>query len=85
MGMDGDMGIDLYSSESPAYRQLAQLLRARIESGELQPGQPLPSESMLWQEHGVARGTVRRAVEVLRDEGLVVTVHGRGSFVKPVA
>ncbi|MDQ2874249.1 MAG: GntR family transcriptional regulator [Actinomycetota bacterium] len=43
---------------------------------------PVPSETSLVQEFGVARGTVRRAIEVLRDEGLVLTVQGRGTFVK---
>jgi GntR family transcriptional regulator len=34
------------------------------------------------QEYGIARGTARRAVEVLRDEGLVITVQGRGTYVR---
>jgi GntR family transcriptional regulator len=44
---------------------------------------PLPSESTLVQEHGVSRGTARRAVAVLRDEGLVFTVPQRGTYVGP--
>ena len=35
------------------------------------------------QEHGVARGTVRQAIEALRSEGLVVTIRGRGTYVAP--
>jgi DNA-binding GntR family transcriptional regulator len=69
---------------TPVYQQLAAILRARIESGELAPNRPIPSETALQQEHGVARGTARRAVALLRDEGLVVTVKGRGTFVRPV-
>lgn len=68
---------------TPLYVQLANVLRAMIESGELQPRAPLPSESYLQQEHGVSRGTVRMAVAILRDEGLVVTIGGRGTFVSP--
>lgn len=68
---------------TPLYVQLANILRAMIESGELEARAPLPSESYLQQEHGVARGTVRSAVRILRDEGLVVTITGRGSFVRP--
>jgi hypothetical protein len=68
---------------TPVYQQLAAILRARIESGELAPNRPIPSETALQQEHGVARGTARRAVALLRDEGLVVTVKGRGTFVQP--
>jgi GntR family transcriptional regulator len=52
-------------------------------SGELEPDSPLPSELQLVQEYGIARGTARHAIEVLRNEGLVVTVQGRGSYVKP--
>jgi GntR family transcriptional regulator len=69
-------------SPVPAYQQLAAILRAQIETGELAADMPLPSETSLVQEFGVARGTVRRAIEVLRDAGLVVTVQGRGTFVK---
>jgi GntR family transcriptional regulator len=68
---------------TPLYVQLANVLRAMIESGELQPRAPLPSESYLQQEQGVSRGTVRMAVAILRDEGLVVTIGGRGTFVSP--
>jgi GntR family transcriptional regulator len=68
---------------TPLYTQLADILRDMIESGELQPRGPLPSESYLQQEQGVSRGTVRMAVAILRDEGLVVTIGGRGTFVSP--
>jgi DNA-binding GntR family transcriptional regulator len=76
------MTIDPWSAV-PIYRQLASILRERIVSGEIQPGGPLPSELRLQQEHGLARDTVRAAVRLLRGEGLVVTLSGRGSFVPP--
>jgi GntR family transcriptional regulator len=66
----------------PPYRQIAAWLRARIEAGEFRPGEdPLPSEKDLVQLFGVARDTARRAVQLLRDEGLVVTVPQRGTYV----
>jgi DNA-binding GntR family transcriptional regulator len=66
----------------PPYRQIAAWLRGRIEAGEFRPGQdPLPSEKDLVGLFGVARDTARRAVQVLRDEGLVVTVPQRGTYV----
>jgi len=68
---------------TPLYVQLANVLRALIESGELKPRALLPSESHLQQQYGVSRGTVRTAVGILRDEGLVVTIGGRGTFVRP--
>jgi GntR family transcriptional regulator len=67
----------------PVYRQLAALLRERIASGDLAPNRPIPSEQTLRDTYGVARGTARRAVAVLREEGLIITVKGRGSFVRP--
>ena len=72
--------IDLLSRE-PSYLQLAAILRARIVSGEIPPEHALPSLTFLVQETGLAVGTVRKAIKVLADEGLVVTVPGRGSFV----
>jgi DNA-binding GntR family transcriptional regulator len=67
---------------TPLYVQLADILREMITSGELEPRSALPSESYLQQEQGVARGTVRTAVDILRREDLVVTISGRGTFVK---
>ena len=71
--------IDLRSPE-PSYLQLAAILRARIESGQIPPGEALPSITYLVQETGLAVGTIRKAVKVLSDDGLVVTVSGRGSY-----
>ena len=70
-------------SATPVYVQVANILRARIESGQLVPDRPVPSESQLQQEFGVARGTARKAIAMLREQGLVVTVKGRGSYVSP--
>lgn len=68
---------------TPVYQQIAAFLRADIEAGTLAPGDPLPSELVIQQEFGVARGTARAVVRLLREEGLVVTLPGRGTFVKP--
>jgi DNA-binding GntR family transcriptional regulator len=68
---------------TPLYVQVADAVAARIKAGELKPGQPIPSEKTLQQDYGVARGTVRQAVAVLRDRGLVITVPQRGTYVKP--
>lgn len=64
------------------YGALAAMLRARIESGELRPGDPLPSESTLAAEHEMTRETVRRAISMLRAWGLVDTTHGRRTTVR---
>jgi GntR family transcriptional regulator len=70
------------NTEIPVYLQVAELLRARITAGEIEPGRPLPSIRHLVQEFGVADGTVQKAIKVLRDEGLVVSVRGKGSYVR---
>ena len=67
--------------EGAAYRQLAGVLRDRIRSGEFPPGRRIPSEKDLHDEFGFARETIRRALAVLRAEGLVEVRHGRGTFV----
>lgn len=64
------------------YGALAASLRARVVSGEWPPGSAIPAEQTLASEHGVALGTMRRALELLAREGLVERVHGRGTFVR---
>jgi GntR family transcriptional regulator len=65
----------------PAWRQLAAILRRRIHAGRYQPGHAIPSEKQCEAEFGISRGTCRKAIAVLRGEGLVITVPGRGSYV----
>src|SRR6185503_19643804 len=69
------------SADRAVFRQLADLLRDQIESGELGPGEPLPSELRLAQEHGISRTTVRQAIGQLRTEGLVTVDRPRWTFV----
>ncbi len=75
-----DLQIDYEAPLSP-HRQIAAWLRKRIESGEFRPGRRLPSENDIMQMTGVAATTVRRAVALLRQQGLVYTVPGRGTYV----
>lgn len=65
-----------------ASRRVAEALREQIASGALPPATPLPSEAQLMAAHGVSRNTARAAVAALAAEGLVTTLHGRGSFVR---
>jgi DNA-binding GntR family transcriptional regulator len=67
---------------TPLYEQVANEIERRIEAGVLAPGQLIPSELSMQQEFGVARGTARKAVEVLRERGLVVTIPQRGTYVR---
>ena len=68
-------------SQVPSYRQLADKLRAAIAAGEFGTDGPVPSLRRLSQETGLAMATVQHAMAVLRDEGLIVAVSGRGTFV----
>lgn len=68
---------------TPLYEQVANALAARIEAAEFEPGTMIPSEGTLQQEYGVARGTIRKALETLRDRGVVVTMPQRGTYVTP--
>jgi DNA-binding GntR family transcriptional regulator len=65
----------------PPYRQLADIIRAKIESGELAPGARLPSITALAAQYEVAQITVQKALTLLKAEGLVVGVAGYGTFV----
>jgi len=69
-------------TDRPVYKQIAELLRSAITTGVLEPGTQLPSEHELAAEYGVARGTARQAIMLLRTEGLIDAVHGLGSFVR---
>jgi len=67
----------------PRYKQIAAIIRQRIERGDIEPNRPIPSEVQIEQEFGVARATARKAVALLREQGLIVTVPGLGSYVVP--
>jgi GntR family transcriptional regulator len=64
-----------------AYMRVANDIASRITTGELAPGARLLSERNLAVYYGVAFHTVRHAIQILRDRGLIISVHGRGTFV----
>lgn len=66
----------------PTSQQIATVLRAAIQTRKLQPGDRLPSQNELAERFEVARETVKAALRVLREERLVVTRQGSGSFVR---
>jgi len=80
--MSGVPAIDPNGAEL-VYVQVANHMAARIESGEWEPNRRLPPERELADFYGVSYDSVRRATAMLREQGLIVTVHGRGTFVKP--
>jgi DNA-binding GntR family transcriptional regulator len=64
-----------------AYLRVADDIAGRIAAGELKPGARLRAERDLAEYYEVSYGTIRRAMEVLRERGLITTIHGRGTFV----
>jgi GntR family transcriptional regulator len=70
------------SSDRAVYKQIADHLRAAIARERLREGDQLPSETQLMAHYGVARMTVRNALRILQDEGLITAEHGRGVYVR---
>ncbi|MEU4718386.1 winged helix-turn-helix domain-containing protein [Nonomuraea dietziae] len=75
--------IDPYSPV-PRWRQVADVIKGRIEDGTYPPGERVPSVVELLEEFGIATGTGQKVHRALRAEGLIVTVPGLGSYVAPV-
>ncbi|WP_161789671.1 GntR family transcriptional regulator [Phaeacidiphilus oryzae] len=76
------MNISRGPGRAPKYQRLAADLRRRIAVGEWRSDEPLPVESELETHYGVARNTVRLAVDMLVNEGLLTRVQGRGTYLK---
>ena len=65
----------------PLYLQVKDVLVERLAAGEWSPGQAIPSELELAAQYGVSHGTVRKAIDALADDNLVVRRQGKGTFV----
>jgi len=76
------VGADAIERESatPYYRQLSDILERRLASGEIRPGERLPSESQLCTTFGISRATVRQTLQQMEAGGLVYRVANRGVF-----
>lgn len=72
----------LVHDERPPYVQVADIIRAEIASGQHQPGAKLPSVKKLAERFEIAEMTVHSGLRVLREEGLIVSSPGRGTFVR---
>ncbi|MGY0155677.1 GntR family transcriptional regulator [Edwardsiella tarda] len=69
-------------SKKPIYRQIADSLRQQVISGELKPGDALPTEASLCEHYGVSRVTVRQALKLLSEERVIESLQGSGWYVK---
>jgi GntR family transcriptional regulator len=70
-----------HSGKGPVYAQLAAIIKEKISSGEFPPGARIPAEAAMSKMYGVAVMTVRQAVQVLAEKGILKRVHGSGTFV----
>jgi len=66
----------------PPFRQVADVIRAAILTGRLTPGDKIPSGPELAERYHIAKNTAQKAVDALKDEGLVVSRHGSGVYVR---
>ena len=66
---------------SPLYRQIKSLIMQGLETGEWRPGEAIPSESELAERFSVSQGTVRKAVDEMAAENLLIRRQGKGTFV----
>jgi DNA-binding GntR family transcriptional regulator len=69
------------AGSEPPYVVIASDLREKIADGQYEPGEKLPTTRQLAQDYGAAAMTIQNAMRLLRDEGLIVTQQGRGTFV----
>lgn len=73
------------ASMTPIYEQIVDRIRALIKTGDLRAGDALPSVRALARHCAISALTVKKAYDVLEQEGLVVTVQGKGTFVAEVS
>lgn len=76
------MTLPLEDDHRPPYVQVAEYLRRQIQSGELSPGDKVPSSRELQEQFGLASATIQNAFRLLKNEGLIYSVQGRGSFIR---
>ncbi|MFD0716856.1 GntR family transcriptional regulator [Paenibacillus sp. GCM10027626] len=69
------------TGNQPLYLQIRGMLKEKIEKGELKPGDQIPTEADLIQQFGVSRITIKSALKMLVEEGLVYRIAGKGTFV----
>ncbi len=67
----------------PKYFQLANILREKIQNGEFEPQDAIPSERQLEEQYNLSRPTIRQAIDLLERQGFLYRIHGKGTFVSP--
>ena len=70
-----------HTSMQPIYEQIAERIKGMVREGSLKEGEMLPSVRTMAKELKISALTVKKAYDFLEEEGFVVTVHGKGSFI----
>ena len=78
---NGASAVEAAPAFSPLYQQIKSLLVASLQAGEWQPGQAIPSEMDLAARYKVSQGTVRKAIDEMATDNLLVRRQGKGTFV----
>ena len=79
--MPAQNAVPAIPSFAPLYLQIKALLSKSLEAGEWKPGEAIPSEIELARRYNVSQGTVRKAIDALATDNLVVRRQGKGTFV----
>ena len=79
--MTGIAAPDGHADQELVYDRVAADIRSQIQSGVLKSGTRLLAERALAEHYECSYGSIRKAMELLRDEGLIRSIHGRGTFV----
>lgn len=72
------------SSVTPIYEQICMQIRSMIMNQEMKPNELLPSVRSVSKDYKISALTVKKAYDLLEQEGLIVTVQGKGSFIKEI-
>lgn len=71
-----------FADDEPRWTQVAEIIRRQIKTGELRPGDKIPSVIKLQETYGISTSTGQKVHRALRSEGLIRTQSGMGSYVK---
>lgn len=71
-----------FQSKKPIYQQIVEQILAQVKSGELHPGDKLPTERELAAQLDIARGTVKKAYKDLADNNIIEVIQGSGSYIR---
>src|SRR5699024_9579210 len=76
-----EVGVCMWNNSLPLYKQIANKIKDDILSANLSHGDAIPTESKLTQTYGASRVTIRQAIKLLVEEGMLYKVQGSGTYI----